>query len=134
MNTITKHTLASFMLALMLAACQKDRSIAPDPAQVIFDLRSPRSGQVFRSGDTVSIDAALRYPGQLHGYSLQLVDSATQMVLFDVARHIHSDSFRISEHWISAASDSISVRLRITANINHDGQQAQQTRSFSVIP
>jgi hypothetical protein len=126
-----------FLLFLMLAAltaCQKDGNIAPDPTRVAISLVSPVPQQVYHPGDTVFIRGKLVYPGQLHGYELQLTDSATGMILFDVASHVHTDSTAIQEQWVSKAPDPMTVRLRLSAIIDHEGTEADTTLFFKVSP
>jgi hypothetical protein len=123
--------LASLML---LSACQKDGSIAADPARLTVTISSPAPRQIFRSGDTVLMAATLRYPSQLHGYELKLTDSATGTIVYDIARHVHSDRFTISERWISTASVPSVIRLTLTASIDHEGGTASEARTFTVLP
>lgn len=119
---------------LLLGACQKNEAIEPDPAKVSMQISSPLPGQVYRSGDTVRLRAEVRYPGQLHGYELRLVDSATGTVVHDIARHTHADSFSVDAYWVSAAVRPATVKLILTASIDHESNEGRSEFSFYVRP
>jgi hypothetical protein len=131
---MNKRMIAGLGALLLAGACQKNDDIAPDPAKVTMTVISPLPGQIFRSGDTVRLKATVRYPGQLHGYELLLTDSASGTVVHDLAQHVHADSFDIDGQWISAASQPASIKLSLIADIDHDGDQARQDFSFTVLP
>lgn len=119
---------------MMLCACQKDQTIAPAPDKVRIAITSPEAGASFRSGDTLRIAAHVSYAGPLHGYEIQLIDSADGGIIYDAARHVHSDSFDIRESWLATAAAPMTVRLRLITTIDHEGTVASSERSFRLLP
>lgn len=118
----------------LFGACQKDKGMEADPAQVSVELASPLRGAMYRNGDTVWLRGRVSYPGQMHGYELKLSDSATGMILHDVAKHVHGDNFTLDGYWIGAVSAATTVNLSLAVSIDHGGGIARHELSFFLLP
>lgn len=118
----------------ILWGCQKNGSAAPDASLVSFRISSPADGQVFHPGDTASINGLVLYNGVMHGYEVKVTDSASGFILFDHAEHIHQDSFNIQEQMPMTGNTSMVLKLKLTAEIDHNGTDATKTLTLLYEP
>jgi hypothetical protein len=125
---------AIYAAMVLFAACQKKADMVPDASKVTMDIQSPNPGQTFRSGDTVYIKAGLIYQGELHGYEVKIVDTASGFIVYDNARHVHTDRFDINDKWVCTTTQPSGLKLIIIANIDHNGEVAQKEMMFEINP
>ena len=125
---------AAALVTTILSACQKKDDTVADPLKVTTDISTPALGQTYQNGDTVFINATISYPSELHGYEVKITDTVTGLILFDDAQHVHTDHFEIHDQWKAAASTPTTLLLTVTANIDHDGNDAKTNLNFMVIP
>lgn len=125
-----KHITIIVTTLLFVTSCQKKDETTPEPAKVSITVTSPQPAQVFRKGDTVHIAAAVSYISQMHGYNLQITDKATNAVVAETEGHVHSDKFDIKEYWVDTLSRPATLKLKIMAIIDHDGNDASAEVEF----
>lgn len=110
---------------LFLGACQKASNDAPaNAANVSMTVRSPQPGTLYRTGDTLRVSADVTYPTELHGYEIDLTDSATGVSIWNVDAHVHDDHFSISEAWVDTLRRPATLLCTLTVEIDHDGHAA----------
>lgn len=129
-----KQLLLATLLLCGLAACQKKSDPSTDPASVTMTITSPAEGQLYHSGDTVMIHAEVRSPGEMHGYEVSITDSATGAVVLDSDQHLHSDYFSIDQTFVPPAATSAVYRLKLEAELDHNGTEAEKTVRFRLEP
>lgn len=117
----------SIFTAVIFAACQKKDDTQPDPQKVTINLLSPATEQTSHHGDTLHMNADVNYISELHGYEIELSDSATGNVYFSDDQHVHSDHFSIREIWPDTLSQNTRLMLKITVEVDHDGNVATKT-------
>lgn len=117
----------SIFTAIIFTACQKKDDTQPDLQKVVINLLSPTDAQTLHTGDTLHMDADVTYPSELHGYEIELSDSATGNVFFSDDEHVHSDHFSIRETWPDTLSQNTRLMLKITVEVDHDGHEATKT-------
>lgn len=117
-----------------LAACKQKNNNIVDPAQVSIDITSPAPGQIFSKGDTVSINATITYPTELHGYEVKVIDTTTGFIVYDDAQHLHDNHFTIADKWANDGTDTAGLKLQIIAEIDHNGNTAQKEVNFEYVP
>jgi len=117
----------SIFTAIIFTACQKKDNTQPDPQKVTIDLLSPASEQVVHHGDTLQMNADISYVSELHGYEIELSDSATGNIYFADDQHVHSDHFSIREIWPDTLSQNARLKLKITVEVDHNGNEAVKT-------
>lgn len=88
---------------------------------------SPTSGTSLRLGDTLRLNAAVSYISELHGYTISMTDSATGAMLWTKEAHVHDDQFTIAEQWVDTLSRPAVLRLNLSVEIDHDGNEADTT-------
>lgn len=117
----------SILAAILFSACQKKDDTQPDPQKVTIELLSPTANQNLKQGDTLHMNANVSYPSELHGYMVELSDSATGSVYFSDDQHVHSDHFTIDEKWPDTLSQNTRLMLKITVEVDHNGNEAEKT-------
>lgn len=117
-----------------ITSCQKKDDTAPDANKVMITLSSPTDGQTISLGDTLHIAAQISYPSELHGYEITLTDSATGTVLFSDDEHVHDDHFTINENWLDTLTTAATLQLKITVEIDHNGNEATKTVMLKSTP
>jgi hypothetical protein len=113
---------------LAIASCQKSTNDVPaTPSKVSMTIYSPTNGTSLRLGDTLRLNAAVSYISELHGYAISMTDSATGSVVWTKEAHVHDDQFTIAEHWVDTLSRPATLRLNLSVEIDHDGNEADTT-------
>ena len=112
---------------LSLAACQRSDDVTPDANKVAIVITNPTEGQTFHRGDTVFMNAAVQYVSELHGYELTITNVANNAVLFDEDDHVHDDHFTISNYWVDTLSQPADLKINLTAEIDHNGNEADKS-------
>ena len=122
------------ILASLLWSCQKKEATAADPAKVSISITSPVPADIYRSGDSVYINATVTYPSELHGYEIKITDTLSGYILYDNAQHVHADRFDISQVWATSGSATQALKLELIADIDHNGAVANSVLYFSYTP
>ncbi len=122
------------LLSVTIFSCQKKDNITPDATKVTMIITRPDSAQVFRSGDTVHINATVSYPSELHGYEVKIIDTTTGYILYDDAQHVHDDHFIISDTWVCSGTQPAVLKLELIAEVDHNGTDAIKTLFFNYLP
>jgi hypothetical protein len=127
----------NYLILLLLAftgalySCQKRDVDVVEKDKLSLQVSKPAEAQVFRRNDTVFIVAKASYVSQLHGYALQLTDTADKTVYLDITEHVHGSSFDIDTFWVNTAKASNALQLRLTAEMDHDGNEKTTTVHFT---
>src|SRR4051812_42577792 len=100
MNTIFKN-LVVFACILFTGSCQKKDDTPADLSKVSVAFASPSTQQVYHTSDTIHINAAVSYNAEIIGVGIEIVDSATDSVLFAEDHDLHTDHYTIDESWVN---------------------------------
>jgi hypothetical protein len=133
---ITKYITITLLIAtsLLYAACKKKSLPAVNPSAVTIIVASPQKGQLYHKGDTVNINFNVSYTTELHGYYLQLIDTATFRSLYESAEDIHNDHFSVQLQWVDTCSTAKNLEMIISANLDHTGTEASDTVWIATAP
>lgn len=128
-----KNYLILVLIALTVTSysCQKKDIDVADKDKLSLQISKPVEAQVFRQNDTVWIVAKASYVSQLHGYALQLTDTANKTVYLDITEHVHGSSFDIDTFWVNTAKAGSTLQLQLTAEMDHDGNEKTETVHFT---
>lgn len=129
-----KKAFWAILPVLLLSACQKKDDTTPQPDKVAISIQSPSAGQVFSKGDTIRINAQIEYISQLHGYLIEIKDSATKKLVYSTEGHTHSDRIEIQEKWVDTLTGTQHLVMEIAAIIDHNENKTTATRYFSSQP
>ena len=131
---MSKKIIIPLAVLTSLSSCQKKVDTVPDANKVVMNITSPQAGQTFHNGDTVYIKATVNYPGELHGYEVKVVDTASGFIVYDEAQHIHDDKFVIDDKWVGTATQLTTLKLSISAIVDHNGDDARKELNFQIVP
>ncbi len=134
---ITKNKVAIVVLAiasLSYISCRKKSVPAENPSAVGITVQSPLKGQLYRKGDTVNMSFSVTYTGELHGYYVQLIDTATENIMYESAEDIHDDHFSVQLQWVDTCTQAKNLQLIINANLDHVGTEAADTVWIATMP
>lgn len=116
-------TLLILFIALFLFSCQKKDDPAFDENKLKVSIAKPSEAQIFRKGDTIFIAASADYLTQLHGYSLNITDTLSKEIYFDLDEHIHDSKFEINTFWLDTLDKETILRLQLTVEADHNGNE-----------
>ncbi len=124
----------TFLLLLtLLCACNKKKNTASS-TDVTINVVSPLYGATYHIGDSVLVAASVSYDGILHGYEVLVTDSSTGAVIYNVANHIHTNSFKIHAAFAVYATASNVLKLVINTQIDHSGKNVNKIVYFKCNP
>lgn len=126
-------TIISILSTITLFACQKKETKMIDTNNLKLNISKPIEAQTFKKGDTVFIKANATYNEQLHGYSLTIGNKSTQKVYFDIDEHLHDATFEIDTFWVDSLSENADLQLKLTVEIDHDGNDDSKEVNFKVV-
>ena len=132
-----KHLLfipAIIVAMLTMAACQKKDETPMQPDKVNISITSPKTGDIYRKGDTIRILASVSYISQMHGYTLAIKNKATNATLWSTEEHVHSDKFDVNNYWVNTIDSTAQLVLELAAEIDHSGNGGSSSTSFSIQP
>jgi len=135
---ITKYNITITVIALAISlsytSCRKKSAPVENPSAVGITVQSPLKGELYRKGDTVNMSFSVTYTGELHGYYVQLIDTATENVLYESAADIHNDHFSVQLQWVDTCTQVKNLQLIINANLDHVGTEAADTVWIATTP
>lgn len=126
-----KNYLILVILSCILPSCQKRDVDVADQEKLTLQISKPVEAQAFRQNDTVWILAKAAYVSQLHGYALQLTDTASKTVYLDITEHVHGSTFDIDTFWVNTAKAGATLQLQLTAEIDHEGNEKTTSVHFT---
>ena len=128
------HTILIAAATCGIAACQKDKTPAAEPSKVTISISAPVAGAIYHKGDTVNITAAVGYISQMHGYELKIKNKSTGIVYFTADEDVHASAFNVNQQWVDTLSSAAALELEITAEIDHNGNEAEKQVEFNSQP
>lgn len=127
-----KPSIAILILACSALSCKKKSQVAPQ--DVVMTISAPQEAQVFHNNDSIHIKGAITYSNIVHGYEIVVKDTATNMIVFDYAEHIHDDSFLIDQSFVISGTDTLNLKLELHTEIDHNGNQVEKDLYFKFEP
>ena len=121
------------LLFIFLQACSKQNKTASS-TDVTINVKSPIYGATYHNGDSVLVAASVSYDGILHGYEVLVTDSSTGAVIYNVANHIHTNSFEIHAAFAVYATTYNVLKLVINTQIDHSGKNVNKIVYFKCNP
>lgn len=118
----------------LAGSCQKSNTAVADPARVKIAITTPADGQMFTSKDTVHISGSVQYEGEMHGYEVTITDTATGIIVYDEAQHVHTDHFEINGKWTTTVTKPVVFRMVVASSIDHGGDTARKELYFTMTP
>jgi len=129
MNNI-KIAAAVILATLSLYACRKGDD-APPAATLI--LTSPVLSQNYKTGDVIHITGTAAYVANLHGYHTCILNAHGD-TLFEADNHIHAAQITIDESWVDTVANSQQLKVLVSSQINHDGDEVKKEVIVTTVP
>ncbi|MGV3630215.1 MAG: hypothetical protein ACO1O6_03375 [Bacteroidota bacterium] len=100
-------------------SCEKDKEEEHATATISFE--EPVTGDTIASGAEMHMEGTILGTGELHGYTLSVINAANQAVLFTKTYDTHASSYNFHEHWVNNVTDTTAVKVRMDVTEDHDG-------------
>ena len=123
MNNYLSKLLFIAWLPFVLS-CQKTDSTPADISKVTVTFVSPVQHQVYHKGDTIQVNSDISYNSEIIGTGIQIIDSATDSVLFEDDHDLHTDHYAISETWVDTLSKSTTLNVVVTVFVANTPEKA----------
>lgn len=126
------HALMVIVSLFLFHSCKKENKTTSN--EVTINVASPLSGSTYHNGDSVRIAAAVSYDGILHGYEVLVTDSSTGKVIYNIANHVHTNSFNIKTSFFMSSATPMVLKMVINTQIDHSGKNVNKELYFNCTP
>lgn len=106
-------SLAVFGSLMCALSCQKKDNTPVDLSKVIVKFVDPTDGQVFRTGDAIQVNTVVSYSGELAGMAVQIIDTATDSILFEDDQDTHTSVFSFSRSWVDTCTKPTVLQVKM---------------------
>jgi hypothetical protein len=123
--------------AISLVSCKKDEKKedeTPAIPRATITINNPASGAMFNLGATVDIDVDITAAVEMHGYEAYLINESAGDTVWSADAHVHGDSYEIIDQWVNNVADHSDMKLRIIAEMDHDGHTSTKEVHFHCHP
>jgi hypothetical protein len=117
-------------LAVILFSCKKHNGATS--ANITFI--EPTAGDTLQFGEELHIEGTIQGDGELHGYSLNLINLTTGQTLLSKSTHDHGKTFSFHEHWSNNVTDSSNVKIIVVVDLDHDGEKTSKEINVVCLP
>jgi hypothetical protein len=117
-------------LAVILFSCKKHNGAT----SAIITFIEPTEGDILQFGEELHIEGTIQGDGELHGYSLSLINSTTGQTLLSNSTHDHAETFSFHEHWSNNLTDTSNVKIIVVADLDHDGGKTSKEINVVCLP
>jgi hypothetical protein len=119
-----------FSSMVVLASCHKHNEATT--ASITFI--EPTEGDTLQFGEELHVEGTIKGNGELHGYSINFMDSNSGQNLLSKSTHDHAETYSFHEHWMNNATDTINVKIVVDVDVNHDGGKASNEINVVCLP
>ncbi|XOV67630.1 MAG: hypothetical protein ACFHU9_00390 [Fluviicola sp.] len=126
-----KNTLFISMVALLLAACNKNEpwdntSSNNGNESIAITFNTPNENESFDFNETVNVEGWVIGTSHVHGYTVELINQSNQdSILYSHEVHDHGNELQFIESWTNNLSDTSDVLIRIEAFGDHEGGSSE---------
>lgn len=117
-------------LTFGLISCHKHNNAT----NATINFLEPTAGDTLQFGEELHIEGTIQGDGELHGYSLNLLNSNTGQSLLSKSTHDHGESFSFHEHWLNNLTDTANVKISVEVEINHEGLKTSKEINVVCLP
>jgi hypothetical protein len=131
----SKHLFFFVILTTLITitSCKKDEPVEEGP-NVVITFHEPTQNASYDSGDTVHINISVTSDSEMHGYDAVLINTTTGETVWDTELHFHETSFSINDTWVNDVAVESIMLLKITAEIDHEGNTMMKEVGFYAHP
>ena len=89
-------------------------------------LIEPMEGDTLLFGEELHAEGTIGGDGELHGYSLNMINQTTGETLLSKASSDHAETYSFHEHWVNSVTDTSNVKIIVEVELNHDGDKTSK--------
>jgi hypothetical protein len=123
-----KSIIIMALLLTVVVGCHKHGQDATS-AEIIFV--EPQMNDTIPSNQELHIEGTVTADGEMHGYTIQVLNRLTNEVLLTRSSSKHDKSYAFHEHWQPGVFDTIQAQVQVEVILNHDG--LKKTESIDVV-
>ncbi|HBW85370.1 MAG TPA: hypothetical protein DEF82_01065 [Crocinitomicaceae bacterium] len=123
-----KFVFISFSILLM--SCHKHN----EATNADITLIEPMEGDTLLFGEELHAEGTIVGDGELHGYSLNMINQTTGETLLTKATSDHAETYSFHEHWVNSVTDTSNVKIIVEVELNHDGDMTSKEINVVCLP
>ena len=121
-----KKILVGASLLLSITACHKEVEV-----NTTISITSPLVTDTLAFGDTLKLTGTVTGTGEMHGYSVMIMNLLSGGMVYSHDYDIHSDAYSVSDSWINDVVDTSIVQATVDVIKDHLGNH--EIKSVSVV-
>ncbi len=131
-------SIALLSASAIFTSCKKDEEQeepTPTPTpQAVITINEPLANAMFNLNEEVHIDVDITASFEMHGYIVELINETSGEVVWSADAHDHATSFHVHDHWVNNVTDHSDMKLKVTAELDHDGNISTKEVHFHCHP
>jgi hypothetical protein len=124
-----KKILFGACLLLSIAACKKEEVV-----NATISIASPTLSDTLALGDTLKLSGTVTGTGEMHGYSVMMMNLTTGAMVYSSTYDIHADLYTVSDFWVNSVADTSVVGATIDVIKDHEGNHEMMTVNVVCLP
>jgi hypothetical protein len=117
-------------LTVLLISCHKHNNATT----ATINFLEPTAGDTLQFGEELHAEGTIKCDGELHGYSLNIINQTTSATLLSKSASDHAETYSFHEHWINNVTDTTNVKILVEVEINHDGVKTSKEINVVCLP
>jgi len=117
-------------LTVLLISCNKHNNATT----ATINFLEPTAGDTLQFGEELHAEGTIKGDGELHGYSLNIINQTTSATLLSKSASDHAETYSFHEHWINNMTDTTNVKILVEVEINHDGVKTSKEINVVCLP
>jgi hypothetical protein len=117
-------------LTVLLISCHKHNNATT----ATINFLEPTAGDTLQFGEELHAEGTIKGDGELHGYSLNIINQTTSATLLSKSASDHAETYSFHEHWINNVTDTTNVKILVEVEINHDGVKTSKEINVVCLP
>ena len=126
-----KNLLILFFLLSVIYGCHKHGN---DATTATISFVEPNMNDTIPSNQELHIEGTVTADGEMHGYTIQVLNRLTNEVLLTRSSSKHGKSYAFHEHWQPGVFDTIQARVIVEVILNHDGLKESEFVDLLFLP
>jgi hypothetical protein len=117
-------------LSILLMSCHKHN----EATKADITLIEPMVGDTLLFGEELHAEGTIIGDGELHGFSLNMINQTTGVALLSKATSDHAETYGFHEHWVNSVTDTSNVKIIVEVELNHDGVKISKEINVVCLP
>ena len=119
------------VLTFSIFSCHKHEDEA---TTANITLMEPGENDTIAFGSEIHVEGTVSGDGELHGYTIGIVNTADNSSVFSVNSSSHASSYAFHEHWMNNVTDTVNMRVTVDVMLTHDGQKTSKSVNVVCLP